>query len=92
MVMKTVLNVKVDPLVKSQAQKLAKSLSLPLSLVVNNSLRSFIKNREVTFSEMTPSKKFLTYLKKIDKDIKQGKNLSPAFHSAKEMDDYLDSL
>ena len=90
--MKTVLNVKVDPQVKSQAQILAKTLSLPLSIIVNNSLKQFIYNQQITFSNLTPSKKFLTYLKKIDKDVKNGKNLSPAFHSAKEMDNYLNSL
>jgi addiction module RelB/DinJ family antitoxin len=89
--MKTVLNVKVDSHIKNQAQILAKSLGLPLSIVVNNYLRNFIRNREITFSEITLSKKFLTHIKKLDKDIKQGKNLSLAFHSSKEMDNHLDS-
>ena len=90
--MKTVLNVKVDPKVKSQAQKLAKSLDLPLSIVVNNSLKQFVYDQHITFSNLTPNKKFLTYLKKIDKDVKSGRNFSPAFRSAKETDHYLNSL
>lgn len=90
--MKTVLNVKVDPKIKMEAQRLAKILSLPLSIVVNNSLKQFIHDQQITFSNLTPNKKFLAYLKKIDKDVKRGKNFSPAFHSAKEMDGYLDSI
>jgi antitoxin component of RelBE/YafQ-DinJ toxin-antitoxin module len=91
MVMKTVLNVKVDPYVKREAQILSKSLGLPLSVVVNDSLRNFVDNQQITFSRFTPNKKFDARLKKIEHDTRLGKNISPAFSSMNEAIKYLHS-
>jgi len=91
--MTTVIHVKADKEVKENAQKVAKDLGLTLSDVINASLRNFIRTREVIFSDipqMTPELGKL--LDKADEDIKKGRNLSPAFKSAKEMDEYLDLL
>ena len=91
--MKTVINIKADKEVKENAQQLAKELGFPLSTVINAYLRQFIRNREVYVSaipRMTPEIEEL--LGKVEEDIKRGRNLSPAFSNAREMDDYLDSL
>ena len=49
--------------------------------------------RTVTFAAPEKmSKKLERELAVIDADIKAGRNLSPIFRSAKEMDDYLDAL
>ena len=91
--MKTVINIKADKEVKENAQQLAKELGLPLSTVINAYLRQFIRSREVHFSlapQMTPGLERM--LDKVEQDIKLNKNLSPDFSSAKEIDDYLDSL
>jgi len=91
--MKTVINIKADKEVKENAQQLAKELGFPLSTVINAYLRQFIRNREVYVSSiprMTPEIEEL--LGKVEEDIKRGRNLSPAFSNAREMDDYLDSL
>lgn len=90
-VMKTVLNVKVDSYVKSQAQILSKSLGLPLSIVVNDSLRNFVDNQQITFSRFTPNKKFEARLKKIQLDTELGRNISPVFSSMNEAIKYLHS-
>lgn len=90
---KMLLSVKVEPKVKKAAQRAAREIGLPLSLVVNENLRRFAVERSVTFT--TPermSKKLERQLGKIDADIKAGRNLSPVFHSGKEMDEYLDAL
>ena len=89
--MKTVLNVKVDSYVKSQAQILSKSLGLPLSIVVNDSLRNFVDNQQITFSRFTPNKKFEARLKKIQLDTELGRNISPVFSSMNEAIKYLHS-
>lgn len=91
--MKTVISIKTDKEVKENVQAIARELGITLSDVVNASLRNFIRTREVYFSavpRMTPE--FERLVGRIEKDIKEGKNLSPAFKSAKEMDKYLDSL
>ena len=91
--MKTVINIKTDKEVKKNAQELAQKLGLSLSDVINASLRNFIRTREVYFSDiprMTPE--FEKLLGKVEEDIKKGRNLSPAFKNAREMDKYLDSL
>jgi len=70
----------------------AHELGLSLSDVINESLRQMVKNREVTFSavpRMTPELEVL--LGKVEEDIKRGRNLSPAFKSAKEAVRYLHS-
>ena len=91
--MKTVINIKTDKEVKKNAQELASQLGLTLSDVLNASLRNFIRTREVYFSaipRMTPELEHL--LGRIEKDIKEGKNLSPSFTNMKDAIDYLDSL
>ena len=91
--MTTVIHIKADKQVKENAQKVAKDLGLTLSDVINASLRNFIRTREVVFSDipqMTPELEKL--LDKVGEDIKKGRNLSPAFKSPEEMDEYLDSL
>lgn len=91
--MTTVIHIKADKEVKENAQKAAKDLGLTLSDVINASLRNFIRTREIIFSDipqMTPELEKL--LGKVEEDIKKGRNLSPAFKNAKEMNEYLDSL
>ncbi len=91
--MKTVINIKTDPEVKINAQKIAKELGIALSDVINASLRNFIRTREVYLSaipRMTPE--FEILLGRVEDDIKRGKNLSPAFSSMDEINNYLDNL
>lgn len=88
--MRTVIHVKTDQDVKENAQRLARELGLTLSDVISASLRNFLRTREIYFSDiarMTPELERL--LGKVEKDIKKGENLSPAFKNAKEMDEYL---
>ena len=91
--MKTMINIKADKEVKENAQRIAKELGLPLSTVINAYLREFIRSREVHLSalpRMTPVLERL--LRTIEHDLARGKNVSPTFSSAEQMDEYLDSL
>lgn len=95
------INIKTDRAVKAKAQKAAKRLGIPLSLVINNYLREFIRAREVRFSlrdslplgtpegELKPAVK--RRLARIHKDIVAGKNLSPAFSTMDDAILYLNS-
>ena len=88
--MKTVIHLKTEKEIKKGAQDIAEELGLSLSAVINTYLREFIRNRELHISvvpKMTPS--FERLLRDVETDIAEDKNLSPAFTSGKEMDDYL---
>lgn len=90
---KTIINVKTNGEIKKNAQKLAQELGLSLSDVINASLRNFIRTREVRFSfipRITPELERI--LGRVENDIINKKNLSPAFLSQSETEDYLDSL
>ena len=50
---KTVLSVKTDIEVKKKAQKLAKSLGVPLSIIVNAQLKKFIADGKIEFAPYT---------------------------------------
>lgn len=89
--MRTVIHIKAEKEVKENAQALARKLGLSLSNVINASLRNFINSREVIFSDvprMTPELERL--LGKVEKDIKEGKNLSPAFDNMDDAIKYLE--
>jgi len=91
--MKTVIHIKADKEVKENAAKVAKELGLNLSDVINASLRTFIRTRTVIFTDtpqMTPELE--RHLEKVEEDIKHGRNLVGPFKSAREANDYLDSL
>lgn len=88
--MKTVLHVKTDKEVKEQAQALAEHLGIPLSLVVNASLKEFVKTGEFTVRREPQLKPAVAKrLEKSIKEAREGKGLSPVFTNA---EDFLKSL
>ncbi len=76
--MKTILNIKIDQTLKTEAQKTAKELGLPLSVVLNNYLKEFVVEKEVVFSINAKTAKKLS---KISTDLPNKKNLSETFTS-----------
>lgn len=87
---KTVLNVKIDKDLKEQAQEVAKSVGIPMSLVVSANLKDFIRTRTVTMTDIPQLKpEVVAELLKIEKDIKKRKDLSPAFTDINEAINWL---
>lgn len=85
---------KMEPKLKKAAMKKVKEKGIAFSSVLNFAADAFVNDRlnvGLIIDEKLNSrtKKILA---RAHQDIKEGKNLSPAFSSAKEMDDYLDSL
>ncbi len=79
-----VINIKTEPSIKSQAQKVASRLGLSLSALINAYLRELIKTKKVEFSvDETPSPYLIKALKQSERDIKVGR-VSPAFKNAKD--------
>ena len=84
--MKTMLNIKTDTNLKKKARETASRIGLPLSAVINNYLKTFVQEKRVIFSEpFTPNKKTAALLRRVDGDIKAGRNLVGPFHSAEDM-------
>ena len=84
--MKTVINIKADKVIKDQAVETAREMGLPLSTVINAFLKSFIADKTITFTApYKPSKALEKILRKADKDIKAGRNLSPVFTNVADL-------
>lgn len=91
--MKTIINIKADKEVKEQAMQIAQNIGLPLSTIINAFLKKFINDESVTFTApLKPTKYLEQRLKQAEKDIREGKNLSPLFTNMKKMDKYLAEL
>ena len=89
----TPITVKIDSDVKQEAQKLAKSLGLSLSAIVENKLKEVIRDRKVVFEdELIFNSKIAKELLEIEADIKAGRNLSGPFETPEALEKYLSSL
>lgn len=88
-----IVNVKVDPKVKKQAQKVAKDLGFSLSGLVNAYLKQLVRTKSVAFSAISeePSDYLIQALKESEEDIKAGR-VSASFSNADDAIAYLDAL
>lgn len=77
--------IKTQPEVKAKARKIAKTLGLSLSSLVDAWLKQFVKTKRVTYSakEEKPSKYLIESLKKSEEQLKKGE-ASPTFENAKD--------
>jgi antitoxin component of RelBE/YafQ-DinJ toxin-antitoxin module len=85
---------KIDQKLKDQAMKKAKSEGLPFGAVLKLATKAFVDG---TLSvNLAPTKVFneraSRMIEKELKDIKEGKNMSPAFNNAKDAINYLKRL
>jgi DNA-damage-inducible protein J len=86
-----VINVRLDPKIKKQAQKVADDLGLSLSALVNGFIKNLIKTKEVHFSlSEEPSEYLIKSLKESAEDIKAGRVVS--FSSGDQALAYLDRI
>ena len=89
--MNTVIHIKSDKKIKEQAQKTAQELGLSLSAVINAQLRQFVRTKSLfVWEEARPmSRKLERELKKVEDDIKTGKNIFGPFRTAEELVNHL---
>ncbi len=82
--------IKIDPQIKTRAQKTAKKMGLSLTSVINRYLKHFITTETITFStrDETPSQYLIDSLKESEADVKAGRVVR--FKNAQEELDYLD--
>lgn len=85
----TVVTTRIDPETKREAQKTAKALGMPLSVIIKGFLKQFVKTKSISFSARgdelpeIPNAYFKKTLAKAREDRKAGK-ASPLFKTAKE--------
>ena len=80
-----VINIKTQPEVKAQAQKIARQIGVSLSSLINAYLKQFIKTKTATFTanDEIPNKHTRAILKRAEENYKKG-NTSPAFKTGEE--------
>ncbi len=90
--MDTTMLIKTNKVLKTKAQKLAKEMGLPLGTLVNNYLKDFVIERQVTFNApLIPNKETIRAIEQARRDYKAGRNISGPF-TAKEFITHLKSL
>lgn len=76
--MKTaVLNIKIDPKVKKEAQKVADELGFTLSAIINASLKNLARTKTISFSVLEPSEYLKKAIREAEADRKKGKSVGP---------------
>lgn len=87
-----VINLRVEPRVKREAQKLARQMGLSLSNVLDGLLRQFIQEKSITYqAPEILNEKSRKALERSMADVKAGRNLSPTFSNVKDAIAWLNS-
>ena len=87
------INMKTETELKRRAEQFAKNTGMSLSDVVNLSLRETLNRGRIVVEEpLIPNVRTARELKQAVRDAKRGRNVSKAFSSTREMDEYLDRL
>ena len=76
-------SIKIDARTKKEAQELFKDMGMSLTTAVNIFLKQAVREQRIPFYVGEPKYKEEVY--QAMKDLKQGKNLSKSYHSAREM-------
>lgn len=71
---KTMLNIKIDPKLKTAAKKTAEALGIPLGTITSALIRQFVRDKEVNFSiPLKPSKYLRNSIKEARAELASGK-------------------
>lgn len=84
--MQTMLSIKIDKKLKEKAQEVAHALGVSLNAVINQNIKQFVSERQVTFTDHPVlNKRTQKLLAKLSKDADEGKNMVGPFDSFDEM-------
>ena len=87
-----VINIKADPKLKKEAQRVAMNLGLPLGTVINNYLTQFVQEKRVTFRmPYVLNNKTAKEMRIAVSDYKSGKNISGPFSTTEALKKHLNS-
>lgn len=84
--MDTTLLIKTKKSLKTEAQKVAEEIGVPLTTVINSFLKQFVREKEITFSAntYTPTPYLVRLIKTARTEYEKGDTMGP-FSSVKEM-------
>lgn len=87
-----VVNVKVNPVLKREAMKVAENLGFTLSGVVNAYLKQLVRTKKVDFGLVSevPSAYMVKKMREAELDVKNGRIVS--FNNGKKALNYLDKM
>jgi antitoxin component of RelBE/YafQ-DinJ toxin-antitoxin module len=89
---KTTINIKIDTETKTQIQKFAAELGVPVSVIVNAQIKQMLRDRKIVLStELEPTPYLEKIMRQAEKDIATNRNMTRAM-TAEEADAYLESL
>ena len=80
-----VVNIKVEPKLKKEAQRVAEKLGMSLSAIINAYLNQLVRTKTINFSvsDEEPSEYLIEMLRKSQEDIKAGR-VSPTFDNIED--------
>jgi len=82
---KTLLTIKTDKNLKKEAQKVAEELGIPLSTFINETLKQFVRNKEIALSvSYEPTPTLLRTLKVAHEEYEKGE-VSKSFDTVKDL-------
>lgn len=64
---------KIDPKIKASAERLAESLGISLSFVINQALLRFTQEEKVVVESYVPNKETIKAIREAEEDLKAGK-------------------
>jgi addiction module RelB/DinJ family antitoxin len=87
----TIIHIKTDTKIRDEARKVAEEYGLSLTGLVNVVLRQIAKTKHLTvnLNDEEPSEYLLKEMKQAKADREAGR-ASPIFHSAKEMEEWIE--
>ncbi len=83
-----ILTTKIDPVLKNEAQELARQLGTTLSAVINNAVKRFVSEKKLVIESYIPNEETVRILKEADEDRAAGRT-NPVFDNA---DDFINHL
>ena len=84
--MNTTLNVKIDVQTKQSLKDFAAEIGVPVSSLVNGSIRQMLRDRKVAFSTSPEPTPYLAkVLREAEADIAAGRNIVGPFSGAEDM-------
>jgi antitoxin component of RelBE/YafQ-DinJ toxin-antitoxin module len=84
--MQTMLSIKINRELKEKAQEVARTLGVSLNAVINQNIKEFISERQVTFTDHPVlNRRTQKILDRLLADSRAGKNIVGPFDTAEEM-------
>lgn len=79
-----VVNVKIDPKTKKEAQEVAEEIGIPLSTLLKSYIKQLIRTRRVNIDvSEEPSEYLIKSIEQSEKDLREGK-ASPIFDNGED--------